>query len=91
MQLDTKYTIPDTVMLQTIDDESLLLDTTTEEFFSLNEMGCLIWDAMLKHNDLNTIKEEFLDLYDVSSDVLTEDLLAFTQVLEDKGLLTIDA
>jgi len=91
MQLSTKYTIPSSVMLQTIDEESLLLNTQSEQFFSLNEMGCLMWDAMQKHSTLSAIKEEFLELYDVSSDVLSKDLLLFGSTLKEKGLLFVDA
>ena len=90
MKLNTNYTIPNSVMLQTIDDESLLLDTESEEFFSLNEMGYLMWESMLKHNNLNDIKEEFLSLYNVSPEVLTKDIVEFSQTLEQKGLLLID-
>ena len=90
MKLNINYTIPNSVMLQTIDDESLLLDTESEEFFSLNEMGYLMWKSMLNHNNLNDIKEEFLSLYDVSSDVLSKDIVEFSQTLEEKGLLLIN-
>jgi len=90
MQLNTKYTIPNSVMLQTVDDESLLLDTESEEFFSLNEMGRLIWNAMQQHNTLDAIRIEFLELYDVSSDILSQDLLLFGSTLKEKGLLSAD-
>ena len=34
-----KYQIPQTVFIQEIDDEIILLDTITQEYFSLNEVG----------------------------------------------------
>lgn len=39
-----KYQIPQTVFIQEIDDEIILLDTITQEYFSLNEVGKNIID-----------------------------------------------
>ena len=37
-----KYQIPQTVFIQEIDDEIILLDTITQEYFSLNEVGKIL-------------------------------------------------
>lgn len=87
--LDTKITIPDTLFLQTVDEDTILLDTNTQEYFSLNKVGTTIWDIMSKVNNLKEVKKEILEIYDIDEKQVESDILKFVEALDEKKLITI--
>ena len=60
-----KYQIPQTVFIQEIDDEVILLDTTTQEYFSLNEVGKNIIDLISENLTKDEMVEELSNIYEV--------------------------
>jgi hypothetical protein len=85
-----KYQIPQTVFIQEIDDEVILLDTTTQEYFSLNEVGKNIIDLISENLTKDQIVEELSNIYEVDKIQIEKDLTNFAKALEEKGLITID-
>ena len=85
-----KYQIPQTVFIQEIDDEVILLDTTTQESFSLNEVGKNIIDLISENLTKDQIVEELSNIYEVDKIQIEKDLTNFAKALEEKGLITID-
>lgn len=89
MTLDTKINIPDTLFLQKVDDETILLDSNTNEYFSINEIGTFIWETLEEKKDLKSVKEEIISNYDVDEKQVENDILNFIQEVANKGLITI--
>ena len=58
-----KYQIPQTVFIQEIDDEIILLDTITQEYFSLNEVGKNIIDLISENLTKDEMVEELSNIY----------------------------
>lgn len=85
-----KYQIPQTVFIQEIDDEVILLDTTTQEYFSLNEVGKNIIDLISENLTKDEMVEELSNIYEVDKIQIEKDLINFAKLLEEKGLITID-
>ena len=85
-----KYQIPQTVFIQEIDDEIILLDTITQEYFSLNEVGKNIIDLISENLTKDEMVEEFSNIYEVDRIQIEKDLINFAKLLEEKGLITID-
>ena len=46
MTLESKVKINENVFLQEVDDETILLDSETQEYFSLNEVGTLFYHLL---------------------------------------------
>lgn len=90
MNIKSKVTISKNVFAQEIDDETIILDSTTQEYFSLNEIGKVIWSLLAENKNLEQIKEEMLEMYEVPEEQLEKDVLNFFQALEQKGLISID-
>jgi len=90
MNFNASYTIPDSVMLQNIDDETLLLDTNTQEFFSLNEIGSAMWESMSEYNNLEEVYKEFQEAFDIDANQLKSDITTFASALKEKGLITFN-
>ena len=85
-----KYQIPQTVFIQEIDDEIILLDTITQEYFSLNEVGKNIIDLISENLTKDEMVEELSSIYEVDRIQIEKDLINFAKLLEEKGLITID-
>ncbi len=84
------YTIPSTVMIQVVDDETLLYDSATGLFFALNETGAMMWDSIARHDDLKDVHVELMDVFEVESDQLTSDMKVFVDLLAEQGLINFD-
>ena len=90
MNINSKITLSKNVFAQEIDDETIILDAITQEYFSLNEIGKVIWSLIEEKKNLAEIKAEMLDMYEVPEEQIEKDLLNFIQALEQKGLIKID-
>jgi hypothetical protein len=89
MTLDTIIIIPDTIFVQEVDDEIVLLDSNTQEYFTLNEVGAIFWQVLQDNPKLtqaySILKDHFEDAKTLQ---LEEDLLAFVEALVEKRLIT---
>lgn len=81
------YTIPHTVMVQSVDDETLLFDSATELFFSLNDTGAMFWESMSEHSNLADVHAELLEAFEVDPAQLEADLATFAALLSEQGLV----
>ena len=87
MTLDQKITISPHAFLQIIDDEAVILNSETNQFFALNSVGQLIWEKLQISSNLNTIFIELQRLYDISPYKLSLDILIFIQQLNKIGVI----
>ena len=85
-----KYQIPATVFIQEIDEDVILLDTESQEYFSLNGVGKIILDLISENLTHEEIIEELAQMFEVDKPQIESDLLNFTKALEGKGLIVID-
>ena len=90
MNINSKITLSKNVFAQEIDEETIILDSETQEYFSINEIGKVILSLIEEKKNLEEIKAEMLDMYEVPQEQLEKDVLNFLQALEQKGLIKID-
>ena len=90
MNIKSKITLSKNVFAQEIDEETIILDSVTQEYFSINEIGKVIWSLLSQNKNLEEIKAQMLEMYEVSEEQLEKDLLNFLQALAKKGLISID-
>ncbi len=90
MNIKSKVILSNNVFAQEIDDETIILDAITQEYFSLNEIGKVIWSLLSQNKNLEEIKAQMLEMYEVPEEQLEKDLLNFLQALAKKGLISID-
>ncbi len=91
MDLNRKITFLDTVFAQIVDDEMVLLDMNSENYFGLDEVGTDIWRAIEEKGVLQEVLEALLESYDVEEEILKKDLINFVQKLEESGLIKVEA
>lgn len=86
MNLNQKIIFSDTVVTQEVDEEIIILDMNTENYFGLNKIGSVIWQVIKEKPVLNEVYETLLERYDVESEVLMADLENFVEKLLKSGL-----
>ena len=77
-------------MIQRSGDELIVLDTASERYFGLNEVGAQLWQLLVSDPELAHAHQHLLDQYDVVPADLERDLVTLVARLADEGLVTID-
>lgn len=83
------YQIPDSIFIQEIDDEVIILDSNTQEYFTINQVGKDIWELLSKELTLEEVVTELMEIYDISKEQLETDVKNFIEALNQKGLIKI--
>lgn len=91
MSLKKKITFADTVFAQEVDGEMVLLDMESENYFGLDEVGTVIWQAIQEKEFLQEVIEMLLEQYEVTPEVLEKDLMVFVENLQKNGLVKLEA
>jgi hypothetical protein len=85
--LDAALRISDNVIFTTVDDGSVLLNTRTNQYFSLNDVGAQLWNLLCEGKTLRVAYESLLDEYEVDGVQLELDLLELVNRLLENGLV----
>ena len=89
MNFTEKIIIPNTVFAQVVDDEMVIMDTQSENYFGLDTIGTQMWQILVENNSLENLKIKILEMYDVDEKVLTHDIEIFISKLLKNKLITI--
>jgi hypothetical protein len=89
LSLATRVRIPQNVMSQDLQGETVILNLDTGVYWGLNEVGTRIWNLLREHETLDTILERMLMEYEVTEGHLRQDLLDILSRLIEKGLLEV--
>lgn len=75
------------VVARTLAGEAVLLNLSTEEYFSLNEVGSRIWDLMDGQRTVADITDSITTEYDAERADVLEDVLVLLDELAEAGLI----
>jgi len=86
-----RVVLSENVFAQEIDGEMVLLDMNSENYFGLDEVGTVIWQAIeAEKGDLQKVLEVLLEQYDAGEEVLKKDLFDFIDRLVENGLVKVE-
>jgi hypothetical protein len=77
-----------TVFTQMLDDELIILDTQSENYFALDSIGMQMWEQLSKHHSPQILYEYMLVHYEVEASILKKDIEIFIQNLLTHQLIT---
>jgi hypothetical protein len=80
---------PDT-LINVIDGESVLLNMKSESYYGLDQIGTRMWTLLTTADSIQIAYQQLLTEYDVSADVLRQDLNDLIDKLVTKGLIEIN-
>lgn len=83
---DTLTLSPDAAFRE-IDREVVILDLASGSYFGLNSVGSRAWVLMVDGKSLKDVHGVLAGEYDVASEQLERDLVAWAERLVEKGLL----
>ncbi len=75
------------VLVQQVEDESVLLDLKTEEYYSLDDVGTRMWQLMCESGDPEAAVEALLQIYEVDEATLRHDMAQLIAELAAHGLV----
>lgn len=90
LNLNKRVKIPKRVFAECVDDEMVLLDTVTQNYFGLDVMGSVMWQTIEEKQLLRDILDTLLDSYDVEEDRLQKELFEFIETLSSSQLLEVE-
>ncbi len=85
-----KVKINDNVVFHNLEGEAVLLNTKTEEYFGLDNVGTAMWNALLETKSVEKAHEKLIDEFEVESEQLYQDLENWVHELAENGLLIIE-
>lgn len=84
-----KIAIPETVLSTELQDEGVLLNLETGEYFGLDEVGMDMWKTLSTSGSVEATRAALLEQYDVAEETLATDLQAFIEKLAERKLLVL--
>lgn len=84
-----ELTIPQHVLLRRVEDEMILLNLDSDEYFALDEVAARFVEILDPSGSIETAAKTITEEYDVMLDVVTADLTDLTEQLVDVGLLVL--
>ncbi len=89
LTLDATLRVPAQVLYTTVEQEVVLLNTLTNKYYSLNEVGARFWNLLAEGKSLREAYHVLLGEFEVESPQLEKDLLELIERLEKSGLVEI--
>lgn len=84
---DTKFKTTENIAWRNVNDEIVILNLKSGEYFTLNDVGQVIWTAITDEKNVEEIKMKIIDEYDVSKEKATGDIMQFITGMIEEGLL----
>lgn len=80
--------IPDDVMVSQVDDEIVLLNLESEQYFALDDIGARIWELLSEYGNTDIVIDQITLEYDVEAEDFRNDLANLLADLQRAGLVS---
>lgn len=81
--------IADSVIYQTVGDEIVLLNLTSQEYFGLDRVGSDVWNLLIEHRDVAAVAKHLATIYRVDEQTAHEDIQPLIADMVAANLLRI--
>lgn len=75
------------VVSETIEGEAIIINLETGTYYSMNETGSLVWDALRSGTPFGGIVGELVARYDATRDVVTASVVKIIESLLTEGII----
>ncbi|NIU87993.1 MAG: PqqD family peptide modification chaperone [Nitrosopumilaceae archaeon] len=91
INFDCKITVPEEIIIQqTIDGESIILNTKEENYYVLNEVGTDFYNNLVNSKNIYDALIKLHDSYEVDRNTLEKDLQGFINDLKNNSLIDLE-
>ena len=85
----SKFEVSGDVIHQPVQDEVILLNLKTQQYYGLDDVGSRMWYLLLEHGDLGTVSKRLKREYPGGCERIDADLKSLVDDLVNVGILTI--
>ncbi len=89
MSFTERATAPAHVLVRFLDQESVLLNLETEQYFGLDETGTRMWQLVTDSPNIDAAYQGLLAEFDVEPELLRSNLTELLGQLVENGLLQV--
>jgi hypothetical protein len=89
LTLDNSLRFPAHVMFSVVGEDAFLLNTQTNKYFLLEEVGARLWQLLKDGNSLREGYQTLMGEYEIDPAQLERDLLELLEQLQENGLVGI--
>ena len=91
MQLrnNQRVQICDSVLFQTVRDESVLLEMETQRYYGLDDVGTRVWTLLREFGSVNDVASHLQLEFDADLESLRSDVYALVQKMASAGLVKV--
>jgi len=89
LTLDAQLLIPKHVSFTLVEQDAILLNTRTNKYYALDEVGARLWGLLNEGKQLKDAYQMLLDEYEVKPARLEKDLLELIDHLVENGLVEV--
>ena len=86
-QLAQRWSAAKTQISTTVDEDTVILDTASGRYFSLEGVGSTLWRALQEPRSFDELLATVLESYDVGVETAEHDVRALLGNLEEAGLV----
>ena len=87
MKLSEKMRVPEDVLAKAVGDETVMLDLANGTYFGLDPVGTRVWELLGDGKTLAEVCAIMINEFDVSRQVLENDVLRLAEDLASRGLI----
>jgi hypothetical protein len=91
ISFDMRVTVSADVVTRHLDEELIMLDLDTENYFGLDEVGTRMWEVLSSTPSVQAAFDQLLSEYDVDAERLHVDLEKLVTQLLEHGLVRVQA
>ena len=77
----------DEIIWRIVDNEALLLDTDSGNYFCLSESGTKIWNLLEENKSVDEIARIFANEYQIDVETAKSDILQFIEQLQENKII----
>jgi hypothetical protein len=89
LTLDENLLIPARVSFTFVDEDAVLLNMQTNQYYLLDEVGARLWGLLRDGKSLRESYQTLLEEYEVDPAQLEQDVLELLENLKEQGLVEI--
>ena len=89
MNINSQFVVPPQVRARTVGEETVLLHLDSGTYFGLDPVGTRTWQLIQAGKSLSQVCDAIIEEFDVSRQVLEQDVLALARDLVDKKLVSV--
>ena len=87
MSAASPFRIPEHVLSRKLDDEMVLLNLDSGEYFGLNDTGTRVWELLADGRSREEVADRLTDEFEVTIEVATDHVTSLCKELLEAGLL----